>query len=100
MLVLLDGRHDGPKRPLPMPPLLDEAAPWLRLEDEVQLKATDKAAGSGVLRRARSGTRLTVANLVELMIQRSDNTDSNYSLGWTMAAQSWGTINAGQTPLP
>jgi beta-lactamase class A len=30
-----------------------------------------------VLKRARSGTKLTVANLVELMIQRSDNTATN-----------------------
>jgi beta-lactamase class A len=49
----------------------------LRLEDEVVLKATDKAAGSGVLKRARSGTRLTVQSLLELMLQRSDNTATN-----------------------
>ena len=45
--------------------------------DGCELKPTDKAAGSGVLKRARSGTRLTVANLVELMLQRSDNTATN-----------------------
>ncbi|HEY5999882.1 MAG TPA: serine hydrolase [bacterium] len=49
----------------------------VRLDDEVVLKATDKAAGSGVLKRARAGTRLTVGGLVELMIQRSDNTATN-----------------------
>ena len=36
-----------------------------------------KADGSGVLKRTRSGTKLTVANLLELMLQRSDNTATN-----------------------
>jgi beta-lactamase class A len=49
----------------------------VRLEDEVVLKATDKADGSGVLKRTRTGTRLTVASLLELMLQRSDNTATN-----------------------
>jgi beta-lactamase class A len=49
----------------------------VRLDDELVLKPTDKADGSGVLRRTRSGTRLTVENLVELMLQRSDNTATN-----------------------
>ncbi|HWR98179.1 MAG TPA: serine hydrolase [Candidatus Methanoperedens sp.] len=49
----------------------------VQLEDEVVLKAADKADGSGVLKRARAGTKLTVASLLELMLQRSDNTATN-----------------------
>jgi beta-lactamase class A len=49
----------------------------ITLDTEVVLRASDKADGSGVLKRVRSGTRLTVANLLELMIQRSDNTATN-----------------------
>jgi beta-lactamase class A len=54
-----------------------ELAGRLELDAEVVLKRTDKASGSGVLKRTRSGTRLTVASLVELMLQRSDNTATN-----------------------
>jgi beta-lactamase class A len=41
------------------------------------LKRSDKTSGSGLLRRNRSGTVLTVERLVELMIAHSDNTATN-----------------------
>jgi len=65
------------KLPIAVTVFEQELAGKIRLEDEVVLKPTDKADGSGVLKRARSGTKLTVANLLELMLQRSDNTATN-----------------------
>jgi beta-lactamase class A len=65
------------KLPIAVTVFEQELAGKIRLEDEVVLKATDKADGSGVLKRTRSGTKLTVANLLELMLQRSDNTATN-----------------------
>jgi beta-lactamase class A len=65
------------KLPIAVSVFEQELAGKIQLEAEVELKATDKAGGSGVLKRVRSGTRLTVANLLELMLQRSDNTATN-----------------------
>ncbi|MHB8835551.1 MAG: serine hydrolase [Candidatus Methylomirabilia bacterium] len=65
------------KLPIAVSVFEQELAGKIFLDAEVELKATDKADGSGVLKRTRSGTRLTVANLLELMIQRSDNTATN-----------------------
>ncbi len=65
------------KLPIAVSVFEQELAGKLRLDAEVELKASDKAGGSGVLKRTRTGTRLTVGNLVELMLQRSDNTATN-----------------------
>ena len=65
------------KLPIAVSVFEQELAGKLQLDAEVVLKATDKADGSGVLKRTRSGTKLTVANLLELMLQRSDNTATN-----------------------
>lgn len=65
------------KLPIAVTLFEQELAGKVRLEDEVVLKATDKADGSGMLKRTASGTRLTVATLLELMLQRSDNTATN-----------------------
>jgi beta-lactamase class A len=65
------------KLPIAVSVFEQELAGKLQLDAEVVLKPTDKADGSGVLKRTRSGTRLTVGNLVELMLQRSDNTATN-----------------------
>jgi beta-lactamase class A len=65
------------KLPVAVSVFEQELAGKIDLDDEVVLKPTDKADGSGVLKRARSGTRLTVGSLVELMLQRSDNTATN-----------------------
>jgi len=65
------------KLPIAVSVFEQELAGKLLLDAEVVLKATDKADGSGVLKRTRSGTKLTVANLLELMLQRSDNTATN-----------------------
>jgi beta-lactamase class A len=65
------------KLPIAVSVFEQELAGRLELDAEVVLKATDKADGSGVLKRTRSGTKLTVASLLELMLQRSDNTATN-----------------------
>jgi len=65
------------KLPIAISVFEQELAGKLQLEAELVLKQTDKSAGSGVLKRQRSGTKLTVANLLELMLQRSDNTATN-----------------------
>jgi len=65
------------KLPIAVSVFEQELAGKLQLDAEVVLKATDKADGSGVLKRTRSGTKFTVANLLELMLQRSDNTATN-----------------------
>jgi beta-lactamase class A len=65
------------KLPIAVSVFEQELAGKLQLDAEVVLKATDKADGSGVLKRSRSGTRLTITNLLELMLQRSDNTATN-----------------------
>ena len=49
----------------------------LSLEDRMTLKRSDKASGSGLLRRNRSGSVFTVDRLVELMVTHSDNTAAN-----------------------
>jgi beta-lactamase class A len=65
------------KLPIAVSIFEQELAGRLQLDAEVVLKPTDKADGSGILKRTRSGTKLTVANLLELMLQRSDNTATN-----------------------
>jgi beta-lactamase class A len=65
------------KLPIAVSVFEQELAGKILLDAEIELKATDKADGSGVLKRTRSGTRLTVTNLLELMLQRSDNTATN-----------------------
>ena len=49
----------------------------LSLDDRMTLKRSDKASGSGLLRRNRSGSVFTVDRLVELMVAHSDNTATN-----------------------
>jgi beta-lactamase class A len=48
-----------------------------RLDDRVELKATDPVGGSGVLAVLRPGLRCTVQDLCTLMIVVSDNTATN-----------------------
>jgi len=49
----------------------------LSLGDNMKLKRSDKAAGSGVLRTRATGSAYTIEQLVELMITYSDNTAAN-----------------------
>ncbi len=49
----------------------------LSLADNMKLKRSDKAGGSGVLRTRASGSAYTIEQLVELMITYSDNTAAN-----------------------
>ena len=49
----------------------------IRLEDPVELKGAFKTGGSGILKSAKNGTTLTIEQLIELMITRSDNTAAN-----------------------
>jgi len=49
----------------------------LSLRDNMKLKRSDKAAGSGVLRTRATGSAYTIEQLVELMVTHSDNTAAN-----------------------
>ena len=49
----------------------------LSLQDDLKLKRSDKATGSGVLRRRAMGSAYTIEQLVELMVTHSDNTAAN-----------------------
>jgi beta-lactamase class A len=49
----------------------------LSLRDNMKLKRSDKAAGSGVLRTRATGSAFTIEQLVELMVTHSDNTAAN-----------------------
>ena len=49
----------------------------LGLDDKIKLTRHIKAAGSGLLKRRRSGREFTVRELMELMITESDNTATN-----------------------
>jgi beta-lactamase class A len=49
----------------------------LSLGDNVKLKRSDKATGSGVLRKRATGSAFTIERLVELMVIHSDNTAAN-----------------------
>lgn len=49
----------------------------LRLTDELKLQRKHKARGAGSLYRTRTGKKFTVRNLVERMIEESDNTATN-----------------------
>jgi len=49
----------------------------LSLRDDLTLKRSDKATGSGVLRRKATGSAYTIEQLVELMVTHSDNTAAN-----------------------
>jgi len=65
------------KLPLAVALLEREMAGKVSLDDTLVLSPGDKVGGSGTLRRSRSGTRLTVRSLLEMMLQRSDNTATN-----------------------
>jgi len=49
----------------------------LSLRDDLTLKRSDKATGSGVLWRKATGSAYTIEQLVELMVTQSDNTAAN-----------------------
>lgn len=49
----------------------------LSLEDTIELRDRDKVGGSGVLNALHDGLRLTVRDLIHLMIVLSDNTATN-----------------------
>lgn len=55
----------------------------LRLSDTIELLAEDVVGGSGVLQLLTPGVRLSVRDLVELMICASDNTATNMLLAQT-----------------
>jgi beta-lactamase class A len=75
------------KKPFPSASLVKipiMAAVWqaaedghLRLDDKITLKRKLKVGGSGQLKRARSGTKFRVRELVGRMITESDNTATN-----------------------
>lgn len=47
------------------------------LEEVVTLSGEDKVGGSGVLKNTPAGTKITVRQLIKLMITKSDNTAAN-----------------------
>ncbi|NQT95264.1 MAG: serine hydrolase [Candidatus Omnitrophica bacterium] len=49
----------------------------ISLDDQLSLSSKDKVGGSGILKNKRSGTKIPVSELIELMIARSDNTAAN-----------------------
>jgi beta-lactamase class A len=49
----------------------------LDLKEKISLKDSDKAGGSGILKYFARGSKLSVEELIELMITRSDNTAAN-----------------------
>lgn len=49
----------------------------VNLTEPIRLRAADQVSGSGVLKDSRPGSVSTVAQLIELMIARSDNTATN-----------------------
>ncbi|MFH1245286.1 MAG: serine hydrolase [Candidatus Omnitrophota bacterium] len=49
----------------------------MRLEDIVVLKGRQKTGGSGILKNASAGTKITIERLIELMMTHSDNTAAN-----------------------
>jgi beta-lactamase class A len=74
----------------------EAAAGRLRLEERLRLRPEDQVLGSGVLKDLSPGLRLTVADLVTLMIAVSDNTATNMLLrrigvdAVNAAMQAWG----------
>lgn len=57
------------------------AAGQFSLDDEVTVRAGDRAGGSGVLAELRAGLRCTVSDLCTLMIVVSDNSATNMLIG-------------------
>lgn len=53
----------------------------LSLEESVVLNSSDKTGGSGILSGYPSGSRLTLRELLKLMITESDNTAANIIIG-------------------
>ncbi len=49
----------------------------IKLDDRLELKASEKVDGSGVLKNAPSGSTYTIEELIRLAITRSDNTAAN-----------------------
>ncbi|TBL76006.1 serine hydrolase [Paenibacillus thalictri] len=49
----------------------------LRLDDQVSLRAGDKAGGSGILQHMAPGMVMSIKDLITLMIIQSDNTATN-----------------------
>lgn len=49
----------------------------LKYDSAIRLKSADKASGSGVLKNMPTGKEISVAELLELMITKSDNTAAN-----------------------
>jgi beta-lactamase class A len=49
-------------------------------QDTVEMRAEDKVSGSGVIRELQDGTKLTLRDLVHMMIVVSDNTATNLVL--------------------
>jgi len=49
----------------------------IKLDEVLILKARDKSLGSGSLKEAPAGTKLSIYNLIESMISESDNTAAN-----------------------
>lgn len=49
----------------------------LSLNDKIKMKLSHKARGSGILKHYSTGSKFSIATLVELMITHSDNTATN-----------------------
>ena len=49
----------------------------LDLSDELTITSRDRTHGSGILKKRRPGFKITLQELVELMMQKSDNTATN-----------------------
>jgi beta-lactamase class A len=58
-----------------------QAAGSIAFDEELVLRDADKVGGSGVLNALHDGLRLTVGDLVHLMIVLSDNTATNLLIG-------------------
>ena len=52
------------------------------LRSKIELKNTQKAPGSGVLKNAVAGQSFSIENLITLMITESDNTAANILIGY------------------
>jgi beta-lactamase class A len=72
------------------------------LQDDLKLKRSDKARGSGILQRRAIGSTYSIEELVELMVTRSDNTATNMLidlLGFNYLNQTFKQIGLQQTVL-
>lgn len=65
------------KIPVMMAVFLASEEGKIKLDDTIELKQSDKAPGSGILKNAPAGSSYKVEDLVRFMITESDNTAAN-----------------------